>query len=328
MKVAAIVNPVGLLAKELREQLDKRPDLVREQRLLTTVEEEVGTLTESGGGAAVVQRFDAEELGGVDVLFLCGPAAASREVLRALPASKPAVLLSLDATPEDAPPLVAGVNLDDELRGSVALSPHPAAILLAHVLHPLRVHGLRRAEATLLQPASVFSTEALDQLFEQARNLLTFQPPVESAYWPRQLAFNVLATADVADNIRGETQAILGDAVQVSAQLLQAGVFHGFSASVHLAFDPDPGAEALRAAYADRPHVRWADEEPLGPIDAASTDDVLLGHLRPDAGGTGADGTGADGTGAPGSYWLWSVMDNLTRGGASNAIAIAEALLR
>ena len=313
MKVAAIVNPVGLLAKELREQLDNRPDLVREQRLLTTVEEEVGTLTESGGGAAVVQRFDPEELGGVDVLFLCGPAAASREVLRALPASKPAVLLSLDATPEDAPPVVAGVNLDDGLRGPVALSPHPAAILLAHVLHPLRAHGLRRAEATLLQPASVFSTEALDQLFEQARNLLTFQPPVESAYWPRQLAFNVLATEDVAANIRSETQAVLGDAVQISAQLLQAGVFHGFSASVHLAFDPDAGAEALRAAYADRPHLRWADGEPLGPIDAAATDDVLLGHLRAES---------------PGSYWLWSVMDNLTRGGASNAIAIAEALLR
>ena len=313
MKVAAIVNPAGLLAKELRDQLDNRPDLVREQRLLTTVDEEVGTLTESGGGAAMVQRFDPDELGAVDVLFLCGPAAASREVLRALPEAKAAVLLSLDATPEDAPPVVAGINLDDGLRGPVALSPHPAAILLAHVLHPLRAHGLRRAEATLLQPASVFSTEALDQLFEQARNLLTFQPPVESAYWPRQLAFNVVATEDVADNIRTETQAILGDAVQISAQLLQAGVFHGFSASVHLAFDPDPGAEALRAAYSERPHLRWVDEEPLGPIDAASTDDVLLGHLRPESSG---------------SYWLWGVMDNLTRGGASNAIAIAEALLR
>ncbi|HEV8240868.1 MAG TPA: hypothetical protein VGS57_15995 [Thermoanaerobaculia bacterium] len=319
MKVAAIVNPVGLLAKELRDQLANRPDLVREQRLLTTVEEEVGTLTESGGAAAVVQRFDAGDLDNVDVLFLCGPAAEIRAVLAALPESKPAVLLSLDATADDAPPLVAGVNLDDGLRGPRALSPHPAAILLAHLLHPLREHGLRRAEATLLQPASVFSTEALDQLFEQARNLLTFQPLVDSPHWPRQLAFNVLATEGVAANIRSETQAVLGNSVAVSAQLLQAGVFHGFAASVHLAFDPDPGAAALRDAYADRPHVRWADEEPLGPVDAASTDDVLLGHLRAES---------AEGPDAPGSYWLWSVMDNLTRGGASNAIAVAEALLR
>jgi len=314
LKVAAILNPVGLLAKELREQLGNRPDLVREQRLLTTVEEEIGTLTESAGAAAIVQRFSTDELDGVDVLFLCGPAAESRKALAALPARLPAVLLSLDATPEDAPPVVAGINLEG-LAGNVVLSPHPAAILLALLLHPLREHGLRRAEATLLQPISVFPAEALDQLFEQARSLLTFQPAVDSPYWPRQLAFNVVATEGAADHVRAEVAALLGNDVALSAQILQAGVFHGFAASVHLDFDPDPGAAALREAYTDRPFIRWADEDPLGPIDAASTDDVLLGHLRP------------DGPHRPG-YWVWSVMDNLTRGGATNAVAIAEALLR
>jgi aspartate-semialdehyde dehydrogenase len=316
VKVAAILNPVGLLAKELREQLDDRPDLVREQRLLTTVEEEVGTLTESAGAAAMVQRFDPAELDGVDVLFLCGPAAESRTALAALPSRPAAVVLSLDATAKDAPPVIAGINLEEALPGSVVLSPHPAAILLAHLLHPLRDRGLRRAEATLLQPVSVFPAEALDQLFEQARSLLTFQPVVDSPHWPRQLAFNVVATEGTADHVRAEVEAVLGDSVAVSAQILQAGVFHGFAASVHLDFDPDPGAAALREAYIDRPAIRWADEEPLGPVDAASTDDVLLGHLRP------------DGRDRSGSYWLWSVMDNLTRGGATNAVAIAEKLLR
>ncbi|HXT51227.1 MAG TPA: Asd/ArgC dimerization domain-containing protein [Thermoanaerobaculia bacterium] len=312
MKVAAILNPVGLLAKELREQLGNRPDLVRELRLLTTVEEEVGTLTESAGAAALVQRFSADDLDGVDVLFLCGPAAESRKALADLPARTPAILMSLDATPDDAPPVVAGINLDESIAGNV-LSPHPAAILLAHLLHPLREHGLQRAEATLLQPVSIFPAEALDQLFEQARSLLTFQPVVDSPHWPRQLAFNVVATESTADNVRAEVEAVLGSDVAISAQILQAGIFHGFAASVHLAFDPDPGATTLRDAYTNRPFIRWADEDPLGPLDAASTDDVLLGHLRPDG---------------PGSYWLWSVMDNLTRGGATNAVAIAEALLR
>jgi len=120
VKVAAIVNPVGLLAKELRDQLANRPDLVREQRLFTTVEEEVGTLTESGGAAAVVQRFATDELDGVDVLFLCGPAAAGRKVLASLPSPKPTILLSLDATPDDAPQVVAGVNLAAGLAGTAA----------------------------------------------------------------------------------------------------------------------------------------------------------------------------------------------------------------
>ncbi len=315
MRVVAVVHPGGLVAKELRQQLDRRPDLVREQRLLTTDPEEVGTLTESGGAADIVQATSAEVLEGVDLLFLCGPVAASREVLRLAPAETPAVLLSADATVTDGTPLVAGINLPEELAPQVVLSPHPAAILLAHLLHPLRAHGLQRAEATLLQPVSVFAPAALDQLFEQTRSLLTFQPVVSSPYWPRQLAFNLLATEGTGDTLREEVEAVLGGGVAVSAQLVQAGVFHGFAASVHLAVEPDPGPAALREAYADRRWVRWADEEPLGPVDAAASDDVLLGHLRPEPG-------------RPGSYWLWSVMDNLTRGGASNALAVAEVMLR
>jgi aspartate-semialdehyde dehydrogenase len=313
--VVGVVNPIGLLAKEVREQLGERVDLAREQRLLTTIDEEVGTLTESGGTAAVVQRFSEESLEGVDLLFLCGPAVESRKALAAAP-GVPAVILSPDATADDGPPMVAGVNLvPGELPGAVLLSPHPGAVLLSHLLAPLRSLGLRRATATLLQPISVFPAEALDQLFEQARSLLTFQPVVESPYWQRQLAFNVVAMETTADTILAEVEAVLGPAPAVSAQVLQAGIFHGFAASVHLDCDPDPGAAALRDAYAGRPSVRWADEEPLGPVDTAASPDVLLGHLRPE-------------TGRAGSYWLWAVMDNLTTGGAANAIALAEALLR
>ena len=315
MRLVGVVNPIGLLAKELREQLDSRPDIAREQRLLTTREEEVGTLTESGGTAAVVQGFSEESLEGIDLLFLCGPAAEARKALASAPGI-PAVILSPDATVDDGPPLVAGVNLvQGELPGPVLLSPHPGAVLLAHLLFPLRSLGLRRAAATLLQPISVFPAEALEQLFEQARALLTFQPVIESPYWQRQLAFNVVAMETTADIVLAEVDAVLGRGPAVSAQVLQAGVFHGFAASVHLDCDPDPGAAALRDAYSGRPSVRWADEEPLGPVDAAASPDVLLGHLRPEEG-------------RPGSYWLWAVMDNLTRGGAANAIELGQALLR
>jgi aspartate-semialdehyde dehydrogenase len=104
----------------------------------------------------------------------------------------------------------------------------------------------------------------------------------------------------------------------VATQVVQAGVFHSYSASVHVAFAPAPagvpGLEAVREALSAAPWLRWADQEPLGPVDAAGAEEVLLGPLRPD---------GA----RPGAFWLWSVMDNLTRGGASNAVALAEALL-
>ena len=48
-----------------------------------------------------------------------------------------------------------------------------------------------------------------------------------------------------------------------------------------------------------------------GPVDAAAREEVVVGSVRPDAG-------------APGGYWIWAVMDNLTRGGALNAVEVAE----
>jgi aspartate-semialdehyde dehydrogenase len=69
--------------------------------------------------------------------------------------------------------------------------------------------------------------------------------------------------------------------------------------------------QAIRKALAGNPHIETAeDPKHLGPIDSAASDKVLVGAIRkaPDRG-----------------FWLWAVMDNLTRGGALNALEIAEA---
>lgn len=313
MRVLAIVEPGGLVAKELREQLEGRPQLWRELRLLTAAEEEVGTLADVAGGAAIVQRLSAETLEGVDLAFLFGGEAATRRALEAMPPGARAVVFAPDPSVAG-PPRVAGVNLPESLDEPVVLSPHPGAVLLALLLHPLRSLGLARADATLLQPVSVFPAESLDQLFEQARGLLTFSKVPASAHWQRQLAFNLQPAEEAGARVRDELAAVLAGGPPVTAAVVQAGVFHGFAASVHLTFSPDPGAEAIRDALEAAPGLAWADQEGLGPVDVAGGNDLLLGPLRADGGPSG-------------SYWVWAVMDNLTRGGASNALAIAEALL-
>ena len=50
-------------------------------------------------------------------------------------------------------------------------------------------------------------------------------------------------------------------------------------------------------------------------IDAAARDEVLIRAVEPDPA-------------VPGGYRLWAVMDNLTCGGALNAVQIAEVLGR
>ena len=50
------------------------------------------------------------------------------------------------------------------------------------------------------------------------------------------------------------------------------------------------------------------------PRDAAGQDDVLVGRVRKDLGSE--------------KLWLWQVSDNLRKGAATNAIQIAEEMIR
>lgn len=315
MSVLALIHPTDLLAVELRESLDRRRDLWRELRLLSTSEEEVGTLVEVRGAAAMVQGLEEDSLEGVDVVFFSGPIEPSRPLLRALPPAAIAVVLSPDAGPEDGQPLIAGVNLEAAEPGRPLLSPHPGAVALAHLLHPLGSFGPRRAVATLLEPVSTCGKAGLDEMLEQTRGILTFRGSPPAEILPAQLAFNVLPsvgapTAHMAAHLR----AVLQGDLEISIHVLKAGVFHSYGICLHVELAEDPGVEAVVEALAEHPmNDRSPDPELLGPIDAAARDEVLIGPVVPDPA-------------RPGAYQVWAVMDNLTCGGARNALAILEAV--
>jgi aspartate-semialdehyde dehydrogenase len=314
MTKLAIVHPTTLLGKELREHLGEHASLGDDLVLLTTREDELGTLTEVRGRAAVVGRADPDELEGVELAFFAGPMAVNRALLEALPDATTAVVLSPDATRGDGVPVIAGVNLEAAAPGQVLISPHPAAIALAHLLHPLAGLRLERASATLVQPASMREEPALHELFEQTRKILTFSAQ-EPGLFGHQLAFNLMPIEGDADAVVGHLAAVLGEDLDLSVHIVQGGVFHGFAVSLYVRFTADPGAEEVRAALRRAPHVELARKpQHLGPIDAAGGGDVMVGRLHPDPR-------------HPGGYWVWAAMDNLTRGGALNAIEIAAAVL-
>lgn len=316
MTSLAVLHPATLLGKELRQRLEAHPQLATGRlRLLTTRAEEAGTLTEAAGGAAVVTMFEADDLAGTDIVFFCGPIAETRPLLAELPSETTAIVLSPDATRGDGLPVVAGINSDAAMAGQVLISPHPGAVALAHLLHPLRRLGLEQAVATLIQPASLHEEAGLHELFEQTRSILTFSAQPPSPVFRRQIAFNLLPAGGGSDSLVGQLGALLGEDLRVALQIVQGGVFHGFSLSVHTVFASDPGAAAIRAALRSSPIVELFDEpDLLGPIDAAQSESLLVGHVHPDPRQAAA-------------HWLWATMDNLTRGGAMNALEIAENVL-
>lgn len=309
MSAIAIVHPMNLLGKELRETLERLPAVGGDIRLLSNRDDEIGTLTEVAGAAAMVSRYEPEKLQGVDVAFLCGAMEDNRPILAELPPETTAILLSFDATAGDGRPVVSGVNSEAAQGQRVLLSPHPGVVLLAHLLHALRDLAVEEAVATLIQPASMRDDAGLEELFDQTRQIVAMTRRTPTPVFGAQLAFNLLPTPLPADPVAGQLQAVL-PGMPLALQILQGAIFHSVSASLYVRCAGDPTPQAIRKALSAHPHLEAADKpKHLGPIDAAASDKVLYGNVRKDEAG--------------GGVWLWAVMDNLTRGGALNALEIA-----
>lgn len=315
MHQIAILEPTTLLGRELRETLERHPELGAEFRLLTTEEEEYGTLTEVGGAAAVVTRAHPDTLGNLDLLFVCGEMTASRPAIEALTSKATAIVLSPDATLADGQVAVAGVNPHAVEPGTTLLSPHPATVLLTHLLHALADLAPRQAVATVVQPVSVYGDPGIDELLEQTRRILAMQGPPEGGLFGGQLAFNVLPGGITGEVVAHQTTATLESPLPLAVELLQGAVFHGMNASLWVELDGATDPREVADALLSSPWIE-AGETPdaLGPVASAAESRILLGNVR-------ADGA------RPGGFWIRASMDNLTRGGALNAVELALAIL-
>ena len=314
MTRAAILEPGGLLGKELRDQLDSRPELGTEIALFSQRAEEVGTLTEVGGSAAMVQSFTVEDLDSIDLLFHCEPRADELGYLDRLPASLGLIVVSPSVPVPQGRPALAD---DDEpaARGDVLVSPHAAVVGLAHLLRPLAPLGLEEAVATLLIPASIYDQDALEEVFAQTRALVEFKRPAAGKRFPEQIAFNILPGPPDEAVIVEHLAALLPGVPRLSAHSLQAGVFHGLGLSIFCQLGASVDVDDVVAALSGHEQIELAETpESVGPVAAATGETVLVGEVRK----------------APklaGAFWLWAALDNLTRGGATNAIGVASRLL-
>jgi len=310
MSRMAIVHPGSLLARELREQLGQRPDLCTDLQLFSTLDDEVGGVTEVGGGVGLVQRLDNDLLAATDLVFLCGDDEALETALELVPETIPKVVLSSTASGTYGISRVAGS--EQPLTSRTLQSPHPAVISVAHLLSALSPLAPRQAAATVIQPASMKEQPGLDELFAQTSAILNFTGERSEEVFGHQLAFNLVPVEGAAE-LGAQLAAIPGAPPAISLQVLQGGIFHSLSLSLWIDFEADPGEEAIRERLSEHRSIELADDpSTLGPIDAAANRCLLVGTVTP---------------GAPNSYWLWAVGDNLTHSGTLNAIDLAAELL-
>lgn len=320
MKRIGLVGTSTLLGEELKDELARRRHLWTEIRLLTFDSDNLGKVAELDGAATFVNTLSAESLEGVELVILPGEKAAGHDLNGELPGTATLLVVAPDYPLEDGVVLVDGVNLvegslpAEALGRRVLVSPHPAAIALSLLIHPLQELGLERADGHLMLPSSMKGQEGLDELLEQSRRILNFQSDPPQEVFGHQLAFNLLPVAETPEVLLRDVDSALGGGPRVSLQATQASVFHGCTLALHLSFGADRSLEEVKEALRGGEHLSLSDSPHLGPIDSAGRDDVQIAQLA------------ADGSDSERDFWLLAVFDNLTRGGAQNAVAIVEAV--
>lgn len=316
MTILALINPQSLLGEEIKQDLSRRKEIWSEVRLLATEEDQIGAVTDFAGDAALIQECSEETLDGIDFAILLG---GKRKQIESPPGlSSATTLIMVDPSGEWSAgiPVVAGIgsaSIEDQ-TAKVIISPSPTTILLAHLLEPLKDLGPTLAVAQVMMPASGKEQAGLDELFNQARSILAMQEDKPTTVFGKQIAFNLLPVSTVDSDTLDQLVAVLGKVPALALQVVQAGVFHSLACNLFISFEEDPGIDRVRSCLTSHPRIEEAGEDDSpGPTDAAAREEILISDLRAVPA-------------SPGSYQLWAVMDNLTRGGASNVLEIIEGL--
>ncbi len=305
----AIVHASSILGKALHERL-QQSQVLSVDALVTTHDEEVGTLSEAAGAAALTQLLTGEE---ADIYFVCGTPDEQRAVAATV---QRGVVIHVEPTGGASLNYgVAGRETKVDSDDSELLTVHcpsPVATALTHLLLP--VAGLDLfASAVVLKGASSSGGAALDELLEQTRSLLSFSGEMPTEALKTQLAFNAVGFESAGD-LESEVSSLL-PGTPLAVRTLDVGIFHGVGLAVELQPRSDEItvaglAQVVVSEVASRPYIetRAADDN-LSTIDAAGSDGILLAEIQPGAHGVG----------------LWAVFDNLTLA-ARNAVDVAEAL--
>jgi aspartate-semialdehyde dehydrogenase len=117
-----------------------------------------------------------------------------------------------------------------------------------------------------------------------------------------------------------ETRKIIGDdAIQLTATCVRIPVVGGHSESLNIEFENDFDIEEVKEILASAPGVIVQDDldnfvYPM-PLTAHEKDETFVGRIRRDES-------------QPNTLNCWVVSDNLRKGAATNAVQIAEYLVK
>src|SRR6478736_3737017 len=213
------------------------------------------------------------------------------------------------------------LKIDDR----IIANPNCSTIQMVMALAPLHVkYKIKRIVVSTYQSVTGTGKDAVQQMMEERKGVAN---PIK--VYPHPIDMNALPHIDsFLDNgytkeemkMVNETRKILGDnTIGVTATTVRIPAIGGHSEAVNVEFNKDFDLKTVREILENTPGVIVQDDVknnvyPM-PILSHGKDEVFVGRIRRDES-------------QPNTLNMWIVSDNLRKGAATNAVQIAEYLVK
>ncbi|MDN3697897.1 MULTISPECIES: aspartate-semialdehyde dehydrogenase [Vibrio] len=327
----AILGATGAVGETIIEVLKDRKFPVGEIFLLASERSE-GKSYRFNGKTISVQNVEEFDWSQAHIAFF---SAGAEQSAKWAPVAADEGVVVIDNTSQyryeyDVPLVVPEVNPEAiaEFRNrNIIANPNCSTIQMLVALKPIHdAVGLERINVSTYQSVSGAGKAGIDELAGQTAKLLNGHP-ADSEVFSQQIAFNCVPQIDeFTENgytreemkMVWETQKIFNDSsITVNPTCVRVPVFYGHAESLHVETCSPIGAEQVTELLnaTDGVEVYPDLDFPTQVRDAGGKDHVMVGRIRNDI----SHHSGIN---------LWVVADNVRKGAATNAVQIAEVLIR
>jgi aspartate-semialdehyde dehydrogenase len=327
----AVVGATGAAGQTTLRILEERKFPVRELRCFAS-ERSVGKTVTFQGDAVPVRRIEATAFKGVDIAFCSAGSAQSKEYAPMIVKAGAVVVDKSNAwrMDPDVPLVVPEINAHAvRTHRGILACPNCTTIVTVMPLKPLHDAGrLRRVVATSYQAVSGAGVNGIEELRAQTLAWARGET-VAARHFAHPIAFNLIPAIDrfADDGYTGEELKLVNETrkiletpdLAVSPTTVRVPVFTCHSVAVNAETDEPISAARARELFARFPGLRvWddpAEQRYPMPLTVEGQDDCFVGRVREDLS-------------HPRALNFWVVGDQLRKGAATNAVQIAELVLR
>ena len=221
--------------------------------------------------------------------------------------------------------IVPEINADQlSASDKIIANPNCSTIQMVLALLPLhKQYGIKRLVISTYQSVSGTGVKAIEQMNNERNGKsgeMAYPYPIDMNCLPHGGDFQEDGYTTEEQKLVDETRKILGDNdIAITATVVRVPVSGGHSEAINVELKKDFDLNEVTQLLAKTPGVKVQDNPDVNlypmPLYAQGKDEVFVGRLRRDFS-------------QPNTLNIWVVSDNLRKGAATNAVQIAEHIIK